>query len=210
MCLFSAPSKPYTIHTLSLVRPVNPTVGRVLPLSLFRFHSCSCPLSHLRCCPCFRSRSRRRLCSRPSLVPPLPSALPISVPVPVTVFAPSPSPSLFPFAPSRHASDLVPPSRYNARARAPGVGNGLLAACKRQRWKRQRWKRQRLSAEMMSRADREKEPIVKHNKIAAEDVLLQFPRLDAENRGSISLNCAPILNLLLADGPLSSPSTRFP
>ena len=102
-------SKPYTNHTLSLVRPVNSTVGRVLPLSLFRFHSCSCPLSHLRCCPCFRSRSRRRLCSRPSLVPPLPSALPISVPVPVTVFAPSPSPSLFPFAPSRHASDLVPP-----------------------------------------------------------------------------------------------------
>ena len=154
MCLFSAPSKPYTNHTLSLVRPVNPTVGRVLPLSFSRFHSCSCPFSHLRCCPCFRSRSRRRLCSRPSLVPPLPSALPISVPVPVTVFAPSPSPSLFPFAPSRHASDLVPPSRYNARARAPGVGNGLLAACKRQR----------LSAEMMSRADREKAPIVKHNK----------------------------------------------
>ena len=200
MCLFSAPSKPYTNHTLSLVRHVNPTVGRVLPLSFFRFHSCSCALSHLRCCPCFRSRSRRRSCSRPSLVPPLPSALPISVPVPVTVFAPSPSPSLFPFAPSRHASDLVPPSRYNARARAPGVGNGLLAACKRQR----------LSAEMVSRADREKAPIVKHNKIAAEDVLLPFPRLDVENRGSIFLNCAPILNLLLADGPLSSPSTRFP
>ena len=200
MCLFSAPSKPYTNHTLSLVRPVNPTVGRVLPLSFFRFKSCSCPLSHLPCCPCFRSPSRRRcLCSRPSLVPPLPSALPTSVPVPVPVFAPSPSPSLFPFAPSRHASDLVPPSRYNARARAPGVGNGLLAACKRQR----------LSAEMMSRADREKAPIVKHNKIAAEDVLLPFPRLDAENRGSISLNCAPILNRLLADGPLSSPSTRF-
>ena len=133
-------------------------------------------------------------------MPPLPSALPISVPVPVTVFAPSPSPSLFPFAPSRHASDLVSPSRYNVRARAPGVGNGLLAACKRQR----------LSVEMMSRADREKAPIVKHNKIAAEDVPLPFPRLDAENRGSISLNCAPILNLLLADGPLSSPSTRFP
>ena len=202
MCLFSAPSKPYTNHTLSLVRAVNPTVCRVLPLSFFRFHSCSCPLSHLHCCPCFRSRSRRRSCSRPSLVPPLPSALPISVPVPVTVFAPSPSPSLFPFAPSRHASDLVPPSRHNARARAPGVGNGLLAACKRQR----------LSAEeMMSRADREKAPIVKHNKTAAEDVLLPFPRLDAENRGSISLNCAPILNLLLiADGPFSSPSTRFP
>ena len=200
MCLFSAPSKPYTNHTLSLVRPVNPTVGRVLPLSFSRFHSCSCPLSHLRCCPCFRSRSRRHLYSRPSLVPPLPSALPISVPVPVTVFAPSPSPSLFPFAPSRHASDLVPPSRYNARARAPGVGNGLLAACKRQR----------PSAEMMSRADREKAPIVKHNKIAAEDVLRPFPRLDAENQGSISLNCAPILNLLLADGLLSSPSTRFP
>ena len=120
---------------------------------------------------------------------PPPSALPISVPVHVTVFAPSPSPSLFPFAPSRHASDLVSPSRYNARARAPGVGNGLLAACKRQR----------LSAEMMSRADREKAPIVKHNKIAAEDVLLPFPRLDAENRGSIYLNCALILNLLLAD-----------
>ena len=115
-------------------------------------------------------------------------------------FAPSPSPSLFPFAPSRHASDLVSPSRYNVRARAPGIGNGLLAACKRQR----------LSAEMMSRADREKAPIVKHNKIAAEDVLLPFPRLDAKNRGSIYLNCAPILNLLLADGPLSSPSTRFP
>ena len=195
MCLFSAPSKPYTNHTLSLVRPVNPTVARVLLFS--RFHSCSCPLSYLRCCPCFRSRSRRRLCSRPSLMPPLPSALPISVPVPVTVFAPSPSPSLFPFAPSRHTSDLVPPSRYNARARAPGVGNGLLAACKCQR----------PSAEMMSRADREKAPIVKHSKIAAEDVLLLFPRLDAE---SISLNCAPILNLLLADGPLSSPSTRFP
>ena len=195
MCLFPAPSTPYTNHTLSLVRPVNPTVGRVLPLSFFRFHSCSCPLSHLPCCPCFRSRSRRRLS-------PLPSALPISVPVPVTVFAPSPSPSpsLFPFAPSRHASDPVPPSRYNARARAPGVGNVLLAACKRQR----------LSAEMMSRADREKAPIVKHNRIAAEDVLLPFPRLDAENRGSIYLNCAPILNLLLADGPLSSPSTRFP
>ena len=205
MCLFSAPSKPYTNHTLSLVRPVNPTVGRVLPLSFFRFHSCSCPLSHLRCCPCFRFRSRRRLCSRPSLVPPFPSASPISVPVTVTVFAPSPSPSLFPFAPSRHASDLVPPSRYNARARAPGVGKGLLAACKRQRCKRQR-----LSAEMMSRADREKAPIVKHNKIAAEVVLLPFPRLDAENRGSISLNCAPILNLLLADDPVSSPSTRFP
>ena len=76
----------------------------------------------------------------------------------------------------------------------------MLAACKRQR----------LSAETRPRADREKAPIVKHNKIAAEDVLLPFPRLDAENRGSISLNCAPILNLLLADGPLSSPSTRFP
>ena len=180
MCLFSAPSKPYTNHTLSLVGPVNPTVGRVLPLSFSRFHSFSCSLSHLRCCPCFRSRSRRRLCSRPSLVPPLPSALPISVPVPVTVFAPSPSPSLFPSAPSRHASDLVPPSRYNARARVRGVGNGLLAACKHQR----------LSAEMMSRADREKAPIVKHNKIAAEFVLLPFPRLDRESGEYISKLCS--------------------
>ena len=80
------------------------------------------------------------------------------------------------------------------------LGTELLAACKRQR----------LSAEMMSRADREKVPIVKQNKIAAEDVLLSFLRLDAGNRGSVSLNCAPILNLLLTDGPLSSPSARFP